>query len=68
MCISIAQLANTSNIGSGDNSNFRQVLQILQEATNTNFRVELVPERAIDRMSINLDISRAIVDLDWKSE
>ena len=68
MCISRAQLANTYNIGSGVSSTLRQVLQILREVTNTNFQVEIVPKRAIDRMSIDLDISRAIVDLDWRPE
>lgn len=68
ICNTSAQLANTYNIGSGVNTTLRQVLQILQEVTNTNFQVELVPKRTIDRMSISLDISRAVVDLDWKPE
>jgi UDP-glucose 4-epimerase len=68
MCISRAQLANTYHIEYGVSANLRQVLQILQEVENTNFQVELVPKRAIDRMSTDLDISRAIDDLDWKPE
>lgn len=68
MCISRGQLANIYNIGSGVSSTLRQVLLILQDVTNTNFKIELVPKRLIDRMAIEIDISLATADLDWNPD
>lgn len=67
-CIPIKQTASTYNIGSGVGSTLKQVLEILQKVTKIDFQVEIVPKRAIDRLAIELDISLAKYNLDWKPE
>jgi len=65
-CVLIGGSDRIYNIGSGVGSTLQRVIEIMRDVTGVNFELVIAPKRAIDRLSIELDISFAKIELGWE--